>query len=104
MGFMSILTPESAPEPEEPSQIINTRSTYSGYLFRIIIVTLTLVVGLVVGLKIYQRKVHHNGKNNLDISMLGRHYINSKQYLLKVMVEDRYLLLGVSDSAINFIT
>jgi flagellar biogenesis protein FliO len=101
---MSILTPESAPVPEEPSQVINTRSDYSGYLFRVVMVTLTMIVGLVIGLRIYQKKMKLSGKNNLELSILGRHYINGKQYLLKVLVEDRYLLLGVSDSSINFIT
>ncbi|MEA3286008.1 MAG: flagellar biosynthetic protein FliO [Candidatus Marinimicrobia bacterium] len=104
LGIMSILTPPSVPEPEEPSQIINTRSNYSGYLSRVVIVTLTMIVILVVGLKMYQKNNKRGGKNSLGINILGRHYINNKQYLLKVLVEDKYLLLGVSESTINFIT
>lgn len=86
------------------SEVLQTRSTYSGYLLRIVIVTLALIVVILTGLRIYQKQIKLKGKNNLNVTMMGRHYINDKQYLLKVFIEDRNILLGVSDSAINFIT
>ena len=86
------------------SEVLQTRSTYSGYLLRIVIVTLALIVVILTGLRIYQKQIKLKGKNNLNVTMMGRHYINDKQYLLKVFIEDRNILLGVSDNAINFIT
>ena len=104
LGFVSILSPGAGEEIVTPTSEIQAHSNYSGYLFRVVIVTLTMIIVLIVGLKIYRKQMKLSGKNNLDISTISRHYINDKQYLLKVFVEEKYLLLGVSDTSINFIT
>ena len=41
---------------------------------------------------------------SLNIEVLGKHYINTKQHLLIVRIDKRKMVLGVSDSSINFLT
>ncbi|MCF6238378.1 MAG: hypothetical protein L3J79_06150, partial [Candidatus Marinimicrobia bacterium] len=57
LGMMSILTPDKIEEPDEVSQVITTRSNYSGYLMRVVVVTLTMMVVLRVGLRIYRKQL-----------------------------------------------
>ncbi len=106
LGMISTMSPDTVEGDMEPgsTESLQTRSTYSGYLLRIMVVTVTMVIILIVGLKIYNKQMRLKGKNNLSVTMLGRHYINDKQYLLKVFIEDRHLLLSVSDANINFLT
>ncbi len=103
LGFVSILSPEPSKTPE-PAETFQTRSTYSGYLFRVVIVTLTMIVVLIVGLSVYKKQIKSKSKSNLTLNIIGRHYINDKQSLIKVHVEGKYLLLGVSETSINYIT
>lgn len=106
LGFVSILSPDPKADPPAPAteQALQPSSTYSGYLFRVVAVTLLLIVFLVIGLRLYRKQILLKGKNSLNMNLLGRYYINDKQYLLKVSIDDRNLLLGVSDSSINLIT
>lgn len=104
LGFVSILSPSSSSTVEAEDQPLQTRSTYSGYLFRVVAVTLAMVVFLIVGLRIYRKQIQLQGKNSINLDLLGRYYINDKQYLLKVAIDDRNLLLGVSENSINMIT
>jgi len=104
LGLVSIMSPNSADEIVTPSQTIPVTNTYTGYLLRVVVVTLTMIVLLIIALKIYQKQMKLKGKNNLVLNIQGRHYINEKQYLLKVNIEGKYLLLGVSESSINFIS
>ena len=39
-----------------------------------------------------------------NIEVLGKHYINTKQHLLIIRIDKRKMVLGVSDSSINFLT
>ncbi len=104
LGLMSILSPSPDAVTSDSVDGFGSRGTYTGYLFKVVAVTITMVIILIVGLRIYKKQLGVKGKNNLNLSVLGRHYINDKQYLLKVSVEDKYMLLGVSDSNINYIT
>ena len=106
LGFVSIISPDKpmTTPTENSEKTLDTRGTYSGYLFRVVAVTVALVVFLIVGLRIYRKQIQLHGKNSINMNMLGRYYINDKQYLLKVAIEDRNLLLGVSESSINLIT
>lgn len=110
MGFVSILTPQGEPTSQalqvtaDAPQQVPMHNTYSGYLLRVVVVTLVMIVVLIMGLRLYNKQLKLKGKNNLDLIPLGKHYLNDKQYLLKVKVEDRNILLGVSETSINFIT
>ena len=104
LGLVSIITPQPGTDTGDQEAPLKTRSTYSGYLFRVVAVTITLVVFLVVGLRVYRKQVMLRGKNSLSINLLGRYYINDRQYLLKVAIDDRNLLLGVSEGSISLIT
>jgi len=103
-GFVSLVSPGTPEAPAAGSETLPTNSKYSGYLFRVVAVTSALVVFLIVGLRIYRKQIQLSGKNNINLNLLGRYYLNDKQYLLKVTIDDRNLLLGVSDSSINLIT
>ncbi len=104
LGFISILSPEVAEQVPASEEAFSSRTIYSGYLLRVVIVTVTMIVILIVGLKFYKKRMKISGKDNLNMNVLGRHYISDKQYLLKVMIEDKYLLLGISESNISYLT
>ena len=103
LGLMSIMSPDTAEEASS-TETLHTPNTYTGYLLRVVVVTITMIVVLIVGLKIYNKQMKLKGKNSLNLNVMGRHYINDKQYLLKVNIEDRNLLLGVTESNISLIT
>lgn len=104
LGMMSIFSPEPIEVPDTEQEVFKPRTTYSGYLLRVVTVTVIMVVFIIAGLWLYKKQLTHKGKNNLNVNLLGKHYLNDKQYLLKVLIEDRYILLGVSESSINYLT
>lgn len=104
LGLISIISPDVAEVAQTSTESIQPRSNYSGYLLRIVVVTITMIAVLIVSLKIYKKQMKLKGGNNLRVTTLGKHYINDKQYLLKVNIEDKNILLGVSDSSINYLT
>ena len=56
-----------------------------------------------VFVKYYRNKIQPlNASANIEV--LGKHYINTKQHLLIVRIDKRKMVLGVSDSSINFLT
>ncbi len=104
LGFMSIITPDSGRDIATAKETLPVTSNYSGYLLRVVVVTITMIVVLIVGLQIYKKQIKLKGKNNLSVTIHERYYINDKQYLLKVEIEDKQILLGVSEASINFLT
>ncbi len=104
LGFMSIMTPESGGDSGIATETLPIRTNYSGYLLRVVVVTVTMIVVLIFGLQIYKKQIKLKGKNNLTVNFQGRHYLNDKQYLLKLEIEGKQILLGVSETSINFLT
>ncbi len=90
---------ESPLQNQEPKPI---QTNYGWYFFRIIAVTGFLIVLFVVGAKYYKRKMTQTG-HYFDMRVLGKQYISTKQYLMMVRVEDRKMLLGVTDHSINLL-
>ncbi len=101
LGFISIFTPDHSENNATITENLKPQNTYSSYLLKVAVVTITMIVMLVLGLRVYKKQIRLKAKNSLVVDILGRHYISDKQYLLKVDVEDKYLLLGVSDTSIN---
>ncbi len=109
MGVWSIFTPEKpALDPEiqvssmEPQSL--TDPSYGEYLIRIGLVTVALIVILIVGGRILQRRGTRLGNADLGIRILGRRYVSQKHFFLKIVVEDRVLLLGAGDQGLQLIT
>ena len=66
---------------------------------------MTAIAGLCtyVFVRYYKNKIQPlNATANIEV--LGKHYINTKQHLLIVRIDKRKMVLGVSDSSINFLT
>lgn len=101
LGFISIFSPDHSENDAPIAENLKPQNTYSSYLLKVVVVTITMIVMLVLGLRVYKKQTRLKAKNSLLVDVLGRHYINDKQYLLKIEVEDKYLLLGVSDTSIN---
>jgi len=104
LGFASLISPAASTKIAAPNEAVSSQGTYSGYLTRVVIVTFTMVVVLIIGLRIYKQQMVLKGKNNLAVTIMGRHYINDKQYLLKVNIESKNMLLGITESNITFLT
>lgn len=79
------------------------RPNYPEMIVRVTILTLIASLMAYFFIKYYRKKIDPLGTAS-NIEILGKHYINSKQHLLLIRVEDRKLMLGVSDSSINYIT
>ena len=109
LGFTSILSPGDGDGADiqtvegEP-QLPTPSTAYSSYLMKVMAVTFLMIAALIVGLRVYRKQMHLRGKNNLKLNVLGKFYLNDKQYLMKVNIDDRDLLLGVSEQSINLIT
>ncbi len=80
-----------------------TRPNYPEMIVRVTILTSIASLMAYFFIKYYRKKIDPLGTAS-NIEILGKHYINSKQHLLLIKVEDRKLMLGVSDSSINYIT
>lgn len=89
----------STSQDEEPKPI---QTNYGWYFFRMVAVIGFLIALFVVGVKYYKRKMTQTG-HYFDMRVLGKQYFSAKQYLLMVRVEDRKMLLGITDQSINLL-
>jgi len=110
LGVVSIITPNPVEKSDSEETIVAgdagpTRNVnYTAYYFRVIVMMVVSIVHFcIVSIRLYQRYLRVNDKSNLELKILGRKYINSKQYLLKVFVDNRLLLLGISEQSVNLI-
>ena len=105
---------DSTPENNSPNsyQIAQTdssnytvpaRPNLSGYLFKVILVTVIIMVLIVLGAKWYGKFSTIAGSSS-QIKILAKTHIGSKQILLIIRIEGRKLLLGVTDHSINLIS
>jgi len=85
----------------QPPLSENHRSTVSGYIIRSILV-MGLMLGLLyLGLRMYRYKFKQKRTGFSGIHILGRHYLNPKQYIIIVEWGQRQFLLGVTDNQIT---
>ena len=81
----------------------NSRPNYPTLIVRVTLLTAIAGLCTYVFVKYYRNKIQPlNASANIEI--LGKHYINTKQHLLIVKIDNRKIVLGVSDSSINFLT
>ena len=81
----------------------NSRPNYPTLIVRVTLLTVIAGLCTYVFVKYYRNKIQPlNASANVEV--LGKHYINTKQHLLIVRIDKRKMVLGVSDSSINFLT
>ena len=81
----------------------NSRPNYPTLIVRVTLLTAIAGLCTYVFVKYYRNKIQPlNSSANIEV--LGKHYINTKQHLLIVRIDKRKMVLGVSDSSINFLT
>ena len=86
----------------EPNENKN-RPDYPTLIIRVTLLTAIAGLCTFIFVKYYKNKIQPlNASANIEI--LGKHYINTKQHLLIVKIDKRKMVLGVSDSSINFLT
>lgn len=80
--------------PQSPSM--------TGYLLKVILVTIFIIGILIVGAKWYG-KLNKFAGNPSFIKILSKQSIGPKQYLLLIAIEKKKLLLGITENTINHI-
>jgi flagellar biogenesis protein FliO len=81
----------------------NSRPNYPALIVRVTLLTAIAGLCTYIFVRYYKNKIQPiNATANIEV--LGKHYINTKQHLLIVRIDKRKMVLGVSDSSINFLT
>ena len=75
----------------------------TGYLFKVIFVTIFIIVVLIIGTKWYSKFNKMIGSPSF-IKILSKQHIGNKQFLMLIAVENKKILVGVTESSINHIT
>jgi flagellar biogenesis protein FliO len=97
--------PVPAAEAESgQTQQDNTKPTLGSYLIRTILVTGAIVVLIVIGAKVYRRRVQNDLPFQFQLKLIGRKYLGPKHYLAVIKTGQRHLLLGVTDNSIQLLT
>ena len=81
----------------------NSRPNYPTLIVRVTLLTAIAGLCTYVFVRYYKNKINPLN-DTANIEVLGKHYINTKQHLLIVRIDKRKMVLGVSDSSINFLT
>ncbi len=76
---------------------------YSSSITRTIMISVLFILVITIGLILFKKKFHSAKTFGLDMDIIGKRYFGQKHYLMMVRIEDRKLLLGVTDHAINLI-
>lgn len=76
---------------------------YTTYIIRITIITILLVGAIVVMGYWYKRNLNPQKHQGLSVEILGKAYLGTRQQLALVKVLNSYLLMGITDQAINII-
>jgi flagellar biogenesis protein FliO len=77
--------------------------SYSGGILKTVIITVLFIIFIVIGMMIFKKKFSSGKTFGMDLDILGKKYFGQKQFLLMVRVENRKLLLGITDDSINLI-
>lgn len=80
----------------------DTSPTYGWYFFKMILITSSFVIFIILGLKFYKKKYIQFG-NRPGMTVLKKHYLSTKQYLMEIEIENEKLLIGVTDHNITLL-
>jgi flagellar biogenesis protein FliO len=98
---------KSAPAPEvESAQIQKSypKPALGSYLIRTVVVTGAIIVLIVIGAKVYRRRLKSDLPFRFQLKIVGRKYLSPKQYLAIIKTGQRHLLLGITDNSIQLLT
>jgi len=98
---------ESAPMPEvESGQLQKSypKPALGSYLIRTVVVTGAIIVLIIIGAKVYRRRLKNDLPFRFQLKVVGRKYLSPKQYLAVIKTGQRHLLLGVTDNSIQLLT
>jgi flagellar biogenesis protein FliO len=76
---------------------------YTSYLLRMAFITVVLVGAIVIMAYWYKRTFLPKGTQGLAMEILGKAYLGTRQHLVLVKILNAYLLMGITDQAINVI-
>ena len=100
--------PKQSPNAEELKESFGVASKINlwGYFWKITFICI-LMVGMVFAISKYKGNNSFTKKDSQTgqhLNILYQQYLSSKQKIILVRAFDKYLLLGVSEQSINFLT
>jgi len=87
--------------PEGQKAESSLKSSYTGFVIRVVLITIVLIILTFLGAKWYKRRSRSSISDRMKMDIISRRYIDSKHYLLMVRVDGRKILLGITDNSIN---
>ena len=81
---------------------IQFKSNFAHYLLKTLGVTGFIVLIILVGFKWYKNKLSIEN-NFFSMDVLGKQHLSPKQYLMMVKIDEKKLLLGVTDQSIQLV-
>ncbi len=117
-GMVLIFAPKSAPDMTDntSSTAVSSPATFgsdhsqqksislTGYIWKVVLIT-AVILGLFWLLaKFYRQKMMSGISSGTRFTILGREYLSPNSSLVMVHVENRKLLLGITDAAVNLIS
>ncbi len=100
-------TKSAKPAPEtEAEKIVSVNSgpTFKTYFIRTVLFTAVIILILLTGSRIFRQRAHRDISGQVALKIISRKYIGPRQSLLIVQVVQKQILLGVTDSSIQFLT
>ena len=79
------------------------KSNDSGGILKTIIISILFIIIITIGLIIFKKKFSSSKTFGMDMEILGKKYFGQKQFLMMVRVENKKLLLGITDHSINLV-
>ncbi|NOZ08265.1 MAG: flagellar biosynthetic protein FliO [FCB group bacterium] len=73
------------------------------YIWKVVFITAIIIGAFWLLARFYRQKMMPGTASDTRFTVLGREYLSPGSSLVMVMVENRKLLLGVTDSAVNLI-
>ncbi|MCF7886416.1 MAG: flagellar biosynthetic protein FliO [Candidatus Marinimicrobia bacterium] len=108
-----ITTTDSTSKPSQPDQFNGDSTSFTGYnrksnnssgkIIKTIVIAVLFLVFLTIGLIIFKRKFNTSKISGMDMEVLGKRHFGQKQFIIMTRVENKKLLLGVTDHSINLI-
>jgi len=93
------------PVAQAPSvRELQPKGSFFRFITRVVAVTGAIIVLCLLGAKWYRRRMRLGGSDRLQMAVKGRFYLGPKHSLVMIDVDDRRLLLGMTESSINLIT
>ncbi len=116
LGMIMIWLPDATTAPPTPASPgiaqadsltikLTDRSSFSltKYVWKVVFITAGIIGLFWLLAKFYRKKMLPSTASDTHFTILGREYLSPGSSLVMILVENRKLLLGVTDSAVNLI-